>query len=802
MPNVHLQTLVGEKDKHGVQVGEWAKQESPGHFSCKVCLPSKVLSFEKGKKDLTQHSETAKHRKNYLSFISGSGNNNLKQPSLPGLFSQQSNNENDAKQKASDFENAICLMIGSHGYQHTFVDCLVKLLKKFVTDSEIIKHVKLGVNKAGYIIKHGLGDYFEEQTLNMMKECHSLGASIDESEVNKASQLEVMVTCAGSKTDSQLRDTRHFATLDIEKGDAETITNTFIDAFVEKGVPYQETLISLGTDGCNTMIGCRNGVQQKAKEKVPELQQTGQCNAHNLSNTMQYAVENFDEDMKLVCVNIYQDLGGAKGFGLKKVHEFKSGCKSVGFEAASFKQFVQVRFRSIRNCLGPIIYNFDALVNYYSNLKKPTERQKLLKKYFVDRRYMSKVRMLFVNAATADMSEAIDFFESRNVQVHNAGDKLESILYKQMRKVFDEQEVTELSEDNETLVKKGRLELLKVDVDKAKVLKRKKMFIGVETEKEIRSLGLDPNSKQLALFYDDVEKFHKSAIKRLLKYFKTALESLVMANMSALSPGKHSHILTTRKLKSLVNTYSKVVRNIDPNGMDRVMTEIEDYSVDDDVHEMDRNMRFEDYWKKVDSLMDGTWKRYRILPAFANALSVVFCSNSEVERQFSFMNNIHQNKQRNRLSQETLNATLLIRSGVESSLVRKDCDRCLDSSSTSHCHCSLVDFTGDIRQKCKEANRKYKASLAEAKASKETDSLEMKKKYEEFVEKEGKRKDKFKESLNQRQAFYKDDFTTPIFNRRDNKRKQSEPSKEASSKDKHSKQTSVIAKSNNNAKKK
>ena len=333
--------------------------------------------------------------------------------------------------------------------------------------------------------------------------------------MNKASQLEVMVTVAGAGEDGQLRDTRHYTTLDIERTNAETIKNSFLDSFVDKNVNFQDKLISVGTDGCNTMIGSQNGVIQKLKEEVPELQETGQCNAHNLSNTMQYAVQNFDPDLKLACVNVYQDLGGASGFGLKKVKEFQESCKSIGFKPKPFKQFVSVRFRTLLNCLDPILHNFNALVHYYSNLKKPTERQKLLIEYFVDRQHMSKLKMVFVYSATAEMTEGIDFLESRSVNIHNAADKLENILYTHQMRVLDESEVNVYSEDRDSMERKDRLDLLKVDVETAKLLKNKKMFIGDEAEKYLRKLGLRPDSKQVEWFFESVRRFHKSAILRM-----------------------------------------------------------------------------------------------------------------------------------------------------------------------------------------------------------------------------------------------------------------------------------------------
>ena len=300
--------------------------------------------------------------------------------------------------------------------------------------------------------------------------------------------------------------------------------------------------------------------------------------------------------------------------------EFKESCKSIGFIPKPFNKFVNVRFRTLRNCLEPILYNFDALVHYYENLKMPTERQKLLIKWFVNRRDMSKLKMMFVYASTLDMTEAIDFFESRDVNIHNAADKLENIMYIQMRKVLDETEVTKYNDDTDTIEKKHRRELVKIDLETAKYLSYKKMFIGSECDKYLKKLGLHPNSKQVSWFFEAVQRFHKAAIKRLQKYFSTALESSVMDNLSALSPGRQSHPLTSRKLRSLVNVYSKVVKNIDLDGVDIIQKDIDEYVVDADVKVVDQNIKLEDYWKKVDMLKDGEWKRYITLPSLAIAL--------------------------------------------------------------------------------------------------------------------------------------------------------------------------------------
>ena len=83
-------------------------------------------------------------------------------------------------------------------------------------------------------------------------------------------------------------------------------------------------------------------------------------------------MEAFDPDTMLACVNLFQDLGGAKGLGLKRKKEYKSACKLIVHYLKPMKMFVNIQIRTIKLCLHPILYNFDYLAHYYLNLKKAT----------------------------------------------------------------------------------------------------------------------------------------------------------------------------------------------------------------------------------------------------------------------------------------------------------------------------------------------------------------------------------------------------------------------------------------------
>ena len=751
-----LEKYLDKRDKNGTKVSDWAIQGQPSKAICSVCVPRRTIDFKKGAGDLFKHSESAVHIQSLQSTVPG----RAKQPTLEAFANAKKNDE--IKVHAKDLEIALVTFLSRHHIPPPQAECLMKILKKFAPDSDIIQCASLGREKARYLTLHGVGQVFEEEVVNRVKNCDAFSVQIDESEVNKVSQLEIVAKIA---TCGQGIETRHYKCVDLEAGDAETITDTLIDAFEEDDIDYKATLIDVGMDGCSTMQGKKSGVITRLLERVPQLISTGSCNSHNCSNTMQHSTEAFDPDMKNALVDIYQDLGGAKGKGLKKKKEFEGLCKSVGLMPEPFKRFVSTRFRTLRYCIQPVLHNYLGIVKYYKSRKKPTARQKRLIEYFVDRCDLTRIRLKFIFSATEDLSRAIDFFEQKDAHVHVAFDKMEQILCTQYRKVLEESELSILDDETNELGKKSKTELVNLDIDEAKKLPDTKLFIGNEVEKEIKALGLSPKSPQLTWLFSSARKFHITACKFLKKYFRLGLSSIVLDHFSALSPSRQSHVLTGEKLKSLAVKYSKIVDNIQPSaGMDRIKDEIRQYVTDDDVKEIEEES-FEDYWEQVGKITDGVagWLRYEILPRFALALGTKHDATGDVERGFSIMSLIHQNRQRNSMEQETLNAHLLIKAGVEAKVVTKDCEKCNETKYVPHCHCELFEVTETMRQKCKVAWQKCLNAQAGAAMARKEVSAEMEEKKKELEDEETDRIKKLKESLMSKGVFCSSKFLEPVY---------------------------------------
>ena len=384
----------------------------------------------------------------------------------------------------------------------------------------------------------------------------------------------------------------------------------------------------------------------------------------------------------------------------------------------------------------------------------------------MDRQDLTRIKLKFIYAATEELCVAIDFFEQEKVQVHNAREKMEKVLYRQLQKTVKEELINNLDKESNDISRKTGRELLNVDVDENAYLTNKDIFIGQEVEKEIKQLGLKPSSVQLSWLFEIVRSFHKTVVKFLQKYFDTPLKSSVMDNMSALSPHKQSHILTARKLKGLALQFSKVVDNIEPfGGMDSIKEEIDRYVVDDDVKEIEKGHGFEQFWSDVQDITDGEarWQRFPILPRFAFAMAVKHNDTSDVERQFSVMNNIFQDKQRNAMSQDMLDSNLHVRSGVESKQNKKKCPKCAEPEPTPHCHCTLAEVTPEMRQNCVKAWERCKNSQIKDAAQKNEASKNLLERKEIYEKTEAARIDKLKEDLKQRATFCSPSLLKPVY---------------------------------------
>ena len=442
-----LEKYLHVKDKNEVVVSSWAVGYKPGIAKCSHCKCE--VSYKAGKSALTHHSESSKHTNNatkpddvaHQLTISESLSNSQK----------ESKREDKLMDKVKEFEISLTRSLSNHNISMDFLDCIQEQLQKYCGDAEVVTRMKLHRRKGEVMLRHGIAKTYQDETVQLLCNCDGFSVGFDESEVNKKSQLEIMVKVATKGNGIELR---HYRTLDLASATASKIVEALIAQFDKDGVDYKKKLITTMTDGCNTMQGNKTGVKKRLSDIIPQFIDLGSCNDHHLSNALKHGVTAFDTDIQQALVNIYMDIGGAKGKGLKKKKAFETVCGNIGLKPRPLKKFCTTRFRSIRDCIIPVLENWYGIVKYYSQVKKPTDRQKLLKAYFVDREWMSLLKMKFVIASARELIEGIDFFEKRAPLLHNAREKMETILRSQILKLHDETAVKEVDDIQEETIRK------------------------------------------------------------------------------------------------------------------------------------------------------------------------------------------------------------------------------------------------------------------------------------------------------------------------------------------------------------
>ena len=181
-----------------------------------------IASFAKGKSNLTQHSESAKHIRASTSSTAGS------QRSVRDLIMEQEDvglEEQNIKSQARLLEIQLVACLARHQITLDFVDCLVPILKKYLPESEVVQELKLGREKARYLAVDGIAPIFEQETINKLKQCDAFVVGFDETAINKEEEMEILVKLAHPETGVELR---HYKTVGLEGGDADTIVATLL----------------------------------------------------------------------------------------------------------------------------------------------------------------------------------------------------------------------------------------------------------------------------------------------------------------------------------------------------------------------------------------------------------------------------------------------------------------------------------------------------------------------------------------------------------------------------------------------
>ena len=143
--------------------------------------------------------------------------------------SKEEDEDNELKSRVKNSEIDLIRGLDHHNVTADLLPCLVNWLKSHFSGEDsykVVDSVSISKTKGRYIAQHGIAKTYREETVEKAINCDGFSIGFDESEMNKNTVLEIILVLATKGVGIEMR---HYRTVSLEGGDAETIVNAIKD---------------------------------------------------------------------------------------------------------------------------------------------------------------------------------------------------------------------------------------------------------------------------------------------------------------------------------------------------------------------------------------------------------------------------------------------------------------------------------------------------------------------------------------------------------------------------------------------
>ena len=194
--------------------------------------------------------------------------------------------------------------VAEHNLPIAVADHFTRLCKQMFPDSKIAKKFTCGRTKTTMIVKNAIAPALEEEHV---KQCKTVPFSFRCDECNDTNQQKTLAIVVKYFDEVRVRVVAGFLDMPIcNIGTAQSIFDQLNATFEAKGIPWKK-VVAFISDNCNTMVGKRNSVVTKIKEKRSAVFDIGcVCHLANLCTVAGVkALPVPVEDLLWMCFTIY-----------------------------------------------------------------------------------------------------------------------------------------------------------------------------------------------------------------------------------------------------------------------------------------------------------------------------------------------------------------------------------------------------------------------------------------------------------------------------------------------------------------
>ena len=170
--------------------------------------------------------------------------------------------------------------VAEHNLPFAVVDHVIRLCKQMFPDSKIAKKFSCGRTKTMMIVKNAITPALEEQ---LVKQCKTGPFSFRCDESNDTNQQKSLAIVVKHFDEVRERAVTRFLDMPIcNIGTVQFIFDQLDATFEAQGIPWKN-VVAFISDNCNTVVGKRNSVVTKIREKNSAVFDIGcMCHLDNL----------------------------------------------------------------------------------------------------------------------------------------------------------------------------------------------------------------------------------------------------------------------------------------------------------------------------------------------------------------------------------------------------------------------------------------------------------------------------------------------------------------------------------------
>lgn len=315
-----------KSDSNGKPFSRWLIRVagSKTRVSCTICN-SELNCEYKGYQAITQHSESAKHKKNVTSHssqlrlatlatddVSNDSNRSILHGTIATARDQgpSSLQLTDHRDEATKAEIIWTMKNVASNYSGKSCDDLSLTFRRMFPNEATCKEFTLASSKLSYMVSDCVGPHFRDIFLTDVKNSSAHYTLCFDETTNDATQKELQTSIRYYSERLKRIQEFHLETFFIENGKGATIAKYLLLSLENAKLPI-ERLLTLSRDGPNTNIRVFRLMNDEFKKKTGKnLIDVGSCDIHIIHNGFKKGLDKYGKNIADLSINLHYFFDG------------------------------------------------------------------------------------------------------------------------------------------------------------------------------------------------------------------------------------------------------------------------------------------------------------------------------------------------------------------------------------------------------------------------------------------------------------------------------------------------------------